>query len=255
MRRDVANLKTALQQVQVEDAFLPVVAPCSISINYRSEYHKSEEEFLFAVADALHEEYKIIADAGLILQTDDAVLTNLHDAVVDSGREYRKWVGMNVAALNHALRGIPAEQVRYHLCWGSWPGPHTTGVPLAQIVDLVLQINGQAYSIEAANPRHEWVEGVGADTASRRQDPAAGDDQPQHGARGASGAGRSAHPPLRETRRAGERDSRQRLWFCARNGDGAAAPSDRPGQARGTRRGRADRDAAAAKIAQSFHWL
>lgn len=156
MRRDVANLKTALQQVQVEDAFLPVVAPCSISINYRSEYHKSEEEFLFAVADALHEEYKIIADAGLILQTDDAVLTNLHDAVVDSGRDYRKWVGMNVAALNHALRGIPAEQVRYHLCWGSWPGPHTTDVPLAQIVDLVLQINCQSYSIEAANPRHEW---------------------------------------------------------------------------------------------------
>lgn len=156
MRRDVANLKAALQQVQVEDAFLPVVAPCSISINYKSEYHRSDEEFLFAVADALHEEYRIIADAGLILQTDDAVLTNLHDAVVYSGRDYRKWVGMNVAALNHALRGIPAEQVRYHLCWGSWPGPHTTDVPLAQIVDLVLQINCGAYSIEAANPRHEW---------------------------------------------------------------------------------------------------
>lgn len=156
MRRDVANLKAALQAVKVEEAFLPVVAPCSISINYRSEHHKSEEEFLFAVADALHEEYKIIVDAGLVLQTDDAVLTNLHDAVVDSGRDYRKWVGMNVAALNHALRGIPADRVRYHLCWGSWPGPHTTDVPLAKIVDLVLQINCQAYSIEAANPRHEW---------------------------------------------------------------------------------------------------
>jgi 5-methyltetrahydropteroyltriglutamate--homocysteine methyltransferase len=156
MRRDVANLKVALQQVKVEEAFLPVVAPCSISINYKSEYHKSEEEFLFAVADALHEEYKIIVDGGLVIQADDAVLTNLRDAVVEDGGDYRKWVAMNVEALNHALRGIPAERVRYHLCWGSWPGPHTTDVPLAEIVDLVLKINCQAYSIEAANPRHEW---------------------------------------------------------------------------------------------------
>jgi 5-methyltetrahydropteroyltriglutamate--homocysteine methyltransferase len=156
MQRDVDNFKAALQDVNVEEAFLPVVAPCSITVNYKNEYYKDDEEFLFAVADALHEEYKIIVDAGLIVQTDDAILANLHDPVVDSGLDYRSWVDMNLRALNHALRGIPEDMVRYHLCWGSWPGPHTTDVPLAEIVDLVLKINCQAYSIEAANPRHEW---------------------------------------------------------------------------------------------------
>jgi 5-methyltetrahydropteroyltriglutamate--homocysteine methyltransferase len=156
MQRDVDNLKAALEGVQVEDAFLPVVAPCSISASYRSEYHATEEEFLFALAEALREEYKTITDAGLIVQVDDAILMNLHDQVVDSGRDFRSWVDMHVAALNHALEGIPEEQVRYHLCWGSWPGPHTTDPTLAEVVDLLLKINAQAYSIEAANPRHEW---------------------------------------------------------------------------------------------------
>jgi 5-methyltetrahydropteroyltriglutamate--homocysteine methyltransferase len=164
VQRDVANLKAALQNVQAEEGFLPVVAPCSLSTNYKNEYYRSEEEFLFAVADALHEEYKIITDAGLIVQTDDAILANLHDPIVDSGRDYRKWVAMNLEALNHALRGIPEDRVRYHLCWGSWPGPHTSDVPLAEIVDLLLTINCQAYSIEAANPRHEWEWVVWQDT-------------------------------------------------------------------------------------------
>jgi 5-methyltetrahydropteroyltriglutamate--homocysteine methyltransferase len=164
MQRDVDNLKAALSQVNVVEGFLPVVAPCSISVNYRNEYYKSDEEFLFAVADALHEEYKIIADAGLIIQADDAILANLYDPIVDSGQDYRSWVDMNLRALNHALVGIPPEQVRYHLCWGSWPGPHTTDVPLADIVDLILKINCQGYSIEAANPRHEWEWVVWEDT-------------------------------------------------------------------------------------------
>ena len=155
MQRDVGNFVAALRAADVEDGFLPVVSPCSISPSYANEYYKSDEEFLFALADAQHEEYKIIADAGLIVQIDDAILTNLYDAVVDSGRDYRKWVQMNVAALNHALRGIPEDRVRYHLCWGSWPGPHTSDVPLSEIVDLLLDIRAQAYSIEAANPRHE----------------------------------------------------------------------------------------------------
>ena len=156
LTRDVANFKAALQNVQVEEAFLPVVAPCSISVNYRNEYYKTDEEFLFAVAEAMHEEYKTITDAGLIVQADDAILANLHDPVVDSGLDYRSWVDMNLRALNHGLRGIPEDMVRYHLCWGSWPGPHTTDVPLAEIVDLILRISCQASSIEAANPRHEW---------------------------------------------------------------------------------------------------
>lgn len=155
MQRDVDNMLAAVKQARPTEAFLPVVAPCSITAGYRNEYYKSEEEFLFALADAQHEEYKIITDAGLIVQLDDAILANLHDRVVDSGRDYRKWVQMNIAALNHALRGIPQEQVRYHLCWGSWAGPHTTDVPLVELVDLLLTIDAQAYSIEAANPRHE----------------------------------------------------------------------------------------------------
>ena len=155
MRRDVQNLKDAIKDVSVAGAFLPVVAPCSIAPSYGNEYYKSEEDFLFALAEAQHEEYKIITDAGLIVQVDDAILTNLYDAVVDSGRDYRKWVEMNVAALNHALQGIPEEQVRYHLCWGSWPGPHMSDVPFSEIVDLLLKINAQGYAIEAANPRHE----------------------------------------------------------------------------------------------------
>jgi 5-methyltetrahydropteroyltriglutamate--homocysteine methyltransferase len=156
MQRDVDNFKAALGNVQVEEPFLPVVAPCSIGVDYGNEYYKSDEEFLFAVAEAMREEYRIIVDAGLILQVDDAILTNLYDQVLAEGKDYRSFVAMNVEALNHALRGIPEDRVRYHLCWGSWPGPHMSDVPLADIVDLLLRINAQGYSIEAANPRHEW---------------------------------------------------------------------------------------------------
>jgi 5-methyltetrahydropteroyltriglutamate--homocysteine methyltransferase len=164
MQRDVDNFKAALKDVQVEEAFLPVVAPCSIFTNYKNEYYKSDEEFLFAVADALHEEYKIIVDAGLIVQTDDAILANLVDPIKDAGIDYRKWAAMNMEALNHALRGIPEDRVRYHLCWGSWPGPHTTDVPLSELADLLLTVKAQAYSIEAANPRHAWEWVVWQDT-------------------------------------------------------------------------------------------
>jgi 5-methyltetrahydropteroyltriglutamate--homocysteine methyltransferase len=164
MRRDVENFKAALKDVNVEEAFLPVVAPCSLTVNYKNEYYKTDEEFLFAVAEALNEEYKIIIEAGLLVQTDDAILANLHDPIVDAGINYRSWVDMNLRALNHALEGIPAESVRYHLCWGSWPGPHTTDVPLSEIVDLILKINCQGYSIEGANPRHEWEWVVWKDT-------------------------------------------------------------------------------------------
>jgi 5-methyltetrahydropteroyltriglutamate--homocysteine methyltransferase len=155
IRRDIENLTAAIAARPVTEAFLPVAAPCSIAVSYANEHYKSEEEFLFAVADAQREEYQAIVDAGLLVQIDDAILTNLHDAVVDSGRDYRKWVDMNIAALNHALRDIPEDRVRYHLCWGSWTGPHTSDVPLTELVDLLLKIKAQGYSIEAANPRHE----------------------------------------------------------------------------------------------------
>jgi 5-methyltetrahydropteroyltriglutamate--homocysteine methyltransferase len=102
-------------------------------------------------------EYKTIVDAGLLVQLDDARAAVTYDRMVPPGSfaDYRKWVAMHVEALNHALEGIPEEKVRYHVCWGSWPGPHTTDVPLKDIVDLVLQVKAGAYVIEGANPRHE----------------------------------------------------------------------------------------------------
>ncbi|MBV8714525.1 MAG: cobalamin-independent methionine synthase II family protein [Chloroflexi bacterium] len=156
MQRDVGNLLSALEGVHVEGAFLPVVAPTSISVDHANEYYPSHERYLEAVADALHEEYRTITDAGLIVQLDDAILTHWFDRITDEGGDYRKWVAQQVEIINHALRGIPQEQVRYHVCWGSWPGPHTSDVPLRTIVDLILNINAQGFSIEAANPRHEW---------------------------------------------------------------------------------------------------
>jgi 5-methyltetrahydropteroyltriglutamate--homocysteine methyltransferase len=156
MQRDVDNFLSALKGVQVEGAFLPVVSPTSISVDHKNEYYASHEEYLAALADALHEEYRTITDAGLIVQLDDAILTHFYDKMVAEGVDYRKWVARSVEVINHALRGIPEEQVRYHVCWGSWPGPHTSDVPFREIADLILKINAQGFSIEAANPRHEW---------------------------------------------------------------------------------------------------
>lgn len=159
MQRDVDNFVKALSAANhpVEDAFLPVIAPASISSNHRNEYYRSDEEYLFALAEALHEEYCIITDAGLLLQIDDSILANGRDYVIQIlGQDYRKWVEQYVEATNHALQGIPEDKVRYHLCWGSWPGPHTSDGRLDEIIDLILKINAQGFSIEAANPRHEW---------------------------------------------------------------------------------------------------
>jgi len=167
MQRDVDNFVSALRAANhaVEDAFLPVIAPASISSDHRNEYYKSEEEYLFALAEALREEYEIIVNAGLLLQIDDSILANGRDFVIEVlGQDYRKWVELYVEATNHALKGIPEDKVRYHLCWGSWPGPHTSDGRLDEIIDLVLKINAQGLSIEAANPRHEWEWVVWQDT-------------------------------------------------------------------------------------------
>jgi 5-methyltetrahydropteroyltriglutamate--homocysteine methyltransferase len=159
--RDIANLKAAVAKAQRDfpslAAFLPVVAPASALPGAKNEYYKNEEEYLFALADALHEEYQAIVDAGLYVQIDDAFLPYMHERMVPpmSNAEYRRWAQMRVDALNHALRGIPEERSRYHICWGSWNGPHAFDVPLKDIVDLLLQVKVGHYSYEAANPRHE----------------------------------------------------------------------------------------------------
>ena len=162
--RDIGNLKAALakakQQHPALAAFLPVVAPASALPGAKLEHYKDEESFMSALADALHQEYKAIVDAGLYVQIDDAFLPYMHERMVPpmSNADYRRWAQLRVDALNQALRGIPEERSRYHICWGSWNGPHAFDVPLKDIIDLVLQVRVGHYSFEAANPRHahEW---------------------------------------------------------------------------------------------------
>jgi 5-methyltetrahydropteroyltriglutamate--homocysteine methyltransferase len=157
LERDIANLKDALEGVDVTDAFLPVVAPAS-AYWLENEYYDSEEEFVFGLADALHDEYKAILDAGLFLQVDDAVLMHEADSIMSLGgswEDYRKWAELRVDALNHALRGLPEERIRYHICWGSWHGPHAYDPPLKDVIDLVLKVNAGYYAMEQSNARHE----------------------------------------------------------------------------------------------------
>lgn len=161
LQRDIANLKAALAQAPVTEGFLPVAAPGSVIPDRKNEHYASDEDCAVAIAEAMRVEYQTIAKAGLIVQIDDARTAVTFDRMVPPGtmEEYRKWVGRHVELLNHALAGIPPEQIRYHVCWGSWPGPHTTDVPLRAIADLILQVRAGAYLIEEANPRHEheWM--------------------------------------------------------------------------------------------------
>jgi 5-methyltetrahydropteroyltriglutamate--homocysteine methyltransferase len=157
LARDIENFKAALNGVDVEEAFLPVAAPASVIPDRKNEYYKSEEELIRAIGAAMHTEYKMIIDAGFILQLDDARAAVTYDRMVPPGSfaDYRKWLGLQVDVLNEAIAGLPADRIRYHVCWGSWPGPHTTDVALKDIVDLVLGMKVGAYVIEGANPRHE----------------------------------------------------------------------------------------------------
>jgi 5-methyltetrahydropteroyltriglutamate--homocysteine methyltransferase len=157
LQRDIANFKTALAAAGVKQGFLPVAAPASVIPDRKNEYYKSDEDCLRAIAGAMRTEYKAIVDAGLLLQLDDARFAVTYDRMVPPAKfeDYRRWVELHVEVLNEALAGIPQDRVRYHVCWGSWPGPHTTDVPLKDVVDLVLKVNAGAYLIEGANPRHE----------------------------------------------------------------------------------------------------
>jgi 5-methyltetrahydropteroyltriglutamate--homocysteine methyltransferase len=162
--RDIANLKAGVAKVQGKHpalaGFLPVVAPASALPGAKIEHYKDEETYLMALADALHEEYQAIVDAGLQVQVDDAFLPYMYERMVPpmSKSDYRRWAELRIAALNRALAGIPEERSRYHICWGSWNGPHAFDVPLKDIIDLLLQVRVGHYSFEAANPRHahEW---------------------------------------------------------------------------------------------------
>jgi 5-methyltetrahydropteroyltriglutamate--homocysteine methyltransferase len=158
--RDIANFKSALAKTPATEAFMPVAAPASVIPDRENEYYKSEDELLDAIGLAMRQEYKAIVDAGFLVQLDDARTAVTFDRMVPpaSFEDYRRWAGKLAAVLNHAVEGIPEDRIRYHVCWGSWPGPHTTDVPLAKIVDIILSVKAGAYVIEGANPRHdhEW---------------------------------------------------------------------------------------------------
>jgi len=152
-----AQLASERARIDPGDAFLTSTAPASIEAGRRNEHYRTQEEFLFALADALSVEYETIVQAGFVLQVDDAWLAALWDRVgMKMGLEaYKRFCRVRVEALNHALRNVPAEKVRYHMCWGSWHGPHAFDIPLRDMLDVLLSIKAQTYLFEAANVRHE----------------------------------------------------------------------------------------------------
>ncbi len=156
LKTDIANFKAALDRVKVEEAFLPSITPGTIEHWLINEHYANEEKFLFAIADALAVEYKAIVDAGFLLQLDNPDLPDGWQMYPNmTVADYRKYAELRVAALNHALRDIPREKIRLHVCWGSAHGPHKHDIPLREIVDVILSVKASSYSIEASNPAHE----------------------------------------------------------------------------------------------------
>jgi 5-methyltetrahydropteroyltriglutamate--homocysteine methyltransferase len=165
--RDLVNFKVALEGTgkDISETFMPVVAPAS-AYWLANEHYPTDEEFVYALADVLHEEYQAIIESGAFLQVDDAVLMHEADTMLSRGQsweDYRAWARLRVEALNHALRGLPEDRIRYHVCFGSWHGPHAYDPPLRDSIDLVLAVNAKYYLMEQANPRHEHEWKIWAD--------------------------------------------------------------------------------------------
>ena len=159
VKADITNLKSALQGKQIEEGFLPAVAPGTMEHWMKNEYYKTQEDYLFAISAAMAEEYRAIVDAGFVLQIDDPDLADawqMHPRMTTV--EYRKYQEVRIEALNYGLKGLPEDRIRFHMCWGSYHGPHKYDIPLNEIVDLVLKVRAGCYSIEASNPchEHEW---------------------------------------------------------------------------------------------------
>ena len=156
VKADIDNLKAALGGVGVEEAFIPAISPSNVEGRQDNTYYKTDEEYLFAIADAMREEYKAIVDAGFLVQIDDPRLVTYY--IMDprsTVAECRRWAEVRVEALNHALRGLPRERVRFHTCYGINMGPRVHDMELKDVVDIMLKVRAGAYSFEAANPRHE----------------------------------------------------------------------------------------------------
>jgi 5-methyltetrahydropteroyltriglutamate--homocysteine methyltransferase len=156
---DIANLKAALADVAVAEGYMSANSPGTIEHWLANEYYKSDEEFVFAIAEVMRVEYRAIVDAGLLLQIDDPDLPDGWNCLpAITVPEYRRYAAIRVEALNHALAGIPRDKVRLHVCWGSHHGPHHDDIPLKDIIDLIFRVNAGSFSIEASNPchEHEW---------------------------------------------------------------------------------------------------
>src|SRR3989475_13214882 len=159
LRAEPEGFRAALQGVKVAEAFLPANTPGTVEHWLRNEHYRTEEEFVQGIAETLRDEYKAIVGAGFLLQIDDPDLPDGWQMYPDmSVREYRKYATLRVDAINHALRGIPREKVRLHVCWGSFHGPHRNDIPLQHIIDIIFRVRASGYSIEASNPvhEHEW---------------------------------------------------------------------------------------------------
>ena len=246
-KADIDNLKQAMAANGIAEGFMTSVAPASFA---RAEdlHYRTEEDFVVGAAEAMREEYQAIVDAGLILQIDDPSLSDNWDMINPEPplAEYKKFALVRIDALNHALRGLPEDRIRYHICWGSWHGPHTTDIPLADILDVLLRVTAGAYSVEAGNVRHEhewrvWQHGALPDgkllIPGRRQ--------PRHQCGRASAPGRRPDRQIRRGGRARERHCLDRLR------SGRPHPSaDRLGQARGFDRGRSDRQQGAVALSR-----
>jgi 5-methyltetrahydropteroyltriglutamate--homocysteine methyltransferase len=162
IQREIKIFKEALAAAgAAEEAFICVYAPGWLDHNIFDEHYGDDEAFVFALADALRDEYRAVVDAGFILQIDDPGVMTSWDMIKPAPTiaEYRRYLKMRIDALNHALAGIPEDRVRHHFCWGSWHGAHTHDLPLREVIDLALQVHAQACSFEAGNVRHqhEWT--------------------------------------------------------------------------------------------------
>jgi 5-methyltetrahydropteroyltriglutamate--homocysteine methyltransferase len=156
LKRDIANVKAAAEKAGAEEVFMTAVSPSDVEGQQPNQFYKTAEEYLHAIADAMHEEYRAIVDAGIILQIDDPRLLTYYISRPDlSVDDCRRWAKVRVAALNHALRGLPTDRVRFHTCYGINIGPRVHEMNLADIVDIMLEVNAGAYLFEAGNPRHE----------------------------------------------------------------------------------------------------
>ena len=156
VQADIDNLTAAVAGLRVEEVFIPAIAPSNVEGRQKNAHYKTDEEYLFAIADAMHEEYRAIVDAGFLLQIDDPRLVTYY--ILNpraSVKECRAWAAVRVEALNHALRGIPRDRVRFHTCYSINMGPRVHDMELKDVVDIILSVRAGAYSFEAANPRHE----------------------------------------------------------------------------------------------------